>query len=301
MGWHQPLSPLQKLVLLALAEAADENGVSSPSISVLAIQCQLSSRTVQRVINSLLNADLLQRDRRQREDGSSISNQYQLKVQGDDPWSGAPISQVRGECPPSEMGGHIEATLRTAITGSPNPSRQLCASASNENTPGNELSSSKAPNGGAGDSEAPAQQQSDINVLLQQFLVRLAAAIEQGNIQAMLLDFLRGFVEQAPVGSFMTESRSLNQSGTKLRENSPVAMATNEISSAFAGDYRDATTGPLPDTVTGNDHREVQPTPQTTSSKVTSTTNSNEPPAANLTDGTLRRRPLFPELARVIG
>ena len=87
-AWNQPLSPLEKLVLLALAEATDENGVSSPSISVLAIQCQLSSRTVQRAINALLNVGLLERTRRQRDDGASISSQYRLKVQGDDPWSG---------------------------------------------------------------------------------------------------------------------------------------------------------------------------------------------------------------------
>lgn len=234
-----------------------------------ALWCRASCRLLS---NALLNVGPLERARRQRDDGASISNQYRLKVQGDDPWSDTPGDQIRGERQPRQTGDDLHVTPGTTHSALTHPSRSL----------------------GASESHAATRQRSDTNGLLQQLLVRLAAAIEQGNIQVALLDLLRGLIEQTHVDPLMQASIASNRSHTEFGENSTRAMKTIEISHAFAGD-------PVPHLVAGNHYREIQSSPQLDSSKATSTTNSDEPPAATHTDGTLRRQPLFPELARVIG
>ncbi|MGB5255148.1 MAG: helix-turn-helix domain-containing protein, partial [Sedimenticolaceae bacterium] len=44
-AWRQALTPTLKLVLMALADAADDQGVCWPSVSTLAKKCSVSTRT----------------------------------------------------------------------------------------------------------------------------------------------------------------------------------------------------------------------------------------------------------------
>ena len=83
-AWRQVLTPTLKLVLMALADAADDQGVCWPSVSTLAKKCSVSTRTVQRSLRSLMDRGLLIAESRQRRDGSSTSNRYRLLIQRGD-------------------------------------------------------------------------------------------------------------------------------------------------------------------------------------------------------------------------
>ena len=89
-AWQQALTPTLKLVLMALADAADNQGVCWPSISTLAKKCSVSTRTVQRSLRVLIDSGLLTADSRRRRDGSSTSNRYRLLIKGGDNLSPLP-------------------------------------------------------------------------------------------------------------------------------------------------------------------------------------------------------------------
>lgn len=95
-AWRQSLQPTAKLTLLALADAADENGSSTPSASALAKVCGVSTRTVRRSIRDLAKAGLLHIDGRHRSDGSRASNRYVLALGADDRLSGVPVIDFSG-------------------------------------------------------------------------------------------------------------------------------------------------------------------------------------------------------------
>jgi hypothetical protein len=59
--WEQPLPAMQKLVLLAIADCANDEGLAWPSIATLARKSGASERTVQRHIRELEEAALLSR------------------------------------------------------------------------------------------------------------------------------------------------------------------------------------------------------------------------------------------------
>ena len=52
-AWQGPLPPGLKIVLLALADIADDEGVCWPGHRLLATKCSVTIRTVQRTIASL--------------------------------------------------------------------------------------------------------------------------------------------------------------------------------------------------------------------------------------------------------
>jgi hypothetical protein len=104
-AWKQALTPTAKLVLMSLADMADDQGVCWPSIPRLAQKCTLSSRTVQRILQELVTAALLRVEPRFRADGSRTSNRYYLTLEGGDNLSLAPVTADGGPL--------------TALTGAP--------------------------------------------------------------------------------------------------------------------------------------------------------------------------------------
>ena len=78
--WLQDLLSTHKLVLMALADLADETGHCCPSVSTLAAQCGVSSCTVRRALRDLTTAQLSTADARIQPDGSTTSNLYTLSV-----------------------------------------------------------------------------------------------------------------------------------------------------------------------------------------------------------------------------
>lgn len=79
-AWAQALPPSSKLVLMALADAADEVGQCFPRIRVIARKCCVSERTVQRVIKEFERDNVLIVAKRKRDNGAQTSNLYQLQM-----------------------------------------------------------------------------------------------------------------------------------------------------------------------------------------------------------------------------
>ena len=74
------LSPSEKLVLLSLANYADEDGRCWPSQRRMAAETSLSDRTVRSVLSALEEKGLIRREERQREDGSRASDVITLTL-----------------------------------------------------------------------------------------------------------------------------------------------------------------------------------------------------------------------------
>lgn len=79
-AWEQPLPPVPKLVLMALADNADDHGYCWPKMKTIAAKCSTSERTVQRTIKTLLAAGLLKKDARFDASGRQVSNGYTLAL-----------------------------------------------------------------------------------------------------------------------------------------------------------------------------------------------------------------------------
>lgn len=57
--WKQKLRPTPKLILMSLADAADDFGVCWPSVLTVATKCCVSDRTVRRVMKILEDRRLM--------------------------------------------------------------------------------------------------------------------------------------------------------------------------------------------------------------------------------------------------
>lgn len=79
-AWEQKLPPSPKLVLMALADAADDAGECWPRLKTVAAKCCTSERTVQRVLKEFEAAGLLAVTRRFTADGRQTSNGYRLSL-----------------------------------------------------------------------------------------------------------------------------------------------------------------------------------------------------------------------------
>lgn len=88
--WRQNLPSTVKLVLLALADVADDEGICWPSVATIAVKASVTTRTVRRAMETLINHQLLTAETRHRSDGSCSSNRYRLLMEGGDRLSGAP-------------------------------------------------------------------------------------------------------------------------------------------------------------------------------------------------------------------
>ena len=80
MAWEQRLAPGPKLILMALADAADDDGVCWPSVAKVASKCCVSTRTVQRVIQEFNVSELLTVKSRFTATGRQTSNGYRLRL-----------------------------------------------------------------------------------------------------------------------------------------------------------------------------------------------------------------------------
>ncbi len=76
-------SSLNKLVLMMLANYADENHTAYPSYRKLAELCLCNERTVMRGIKSLESLDLIKTSSRFSKGGKQTSNNFHLLVRGD--------------------------------------------------------------------------------------------------------------------------------------------------------------------------------------------------------------------------
>lgn len=92
-------NPARKLVLIKLAENANDKGVCWPSYKHIADQCEMSRRTVITHIEKLVELGLLKKFYRKGEKGNS-SNQYLLTLDGEKSAPSQPSENIAP--PPSE-------------------------------------------------------------------------------------------------------------------------------------------------------------------------------------------------------
>ena len=96
-AWSVQLSPTPKLVLMALADEADDTGFCFPSQRRIAAKCSITDRTVRRMLVELETKGYVRFERRQRADGSRTSNAYRLMYADPaDKLSGGADTGVRG-------------------------------------------------------------------------------------------------------------------------------------------------------------------------------------------------------------
>lgn len=80
-AWQQPVKdPASKLILLKLADQANDHGECWPARCTIADECGVSVATVKRRIAALAAAGLLDVEERRRDDGSQSSNLYRLRL-----------------------------------------------------------------------------------------------------------------------------------------------------------------------------------------------------------------------------
>jgi len=77
-AWEQSLPCSPKLILMALADAANDSGDCWPKVKTIARKCSVSERTVQRVIKEFVSDGLLDLTPRFNQEGRQISNKYRL-------------------------------------------------------------------------------------------------------------------------------------------------------------------------------------------------------------------------------
>ena len=77
-AWEQKLPPNSKLILMAIADAADEDGDCWPRVKTIAKKCGVSERTVQRVLKDFITSNLLKVTPRFSHEGRQVSNNYRL-------------------------------------------------------------------------------------------------------------------------------------------------------------------------------------------------------------------------------
>ena len=96
-AWSTRLPPMPKLVLMALADDADDNGFCFPSQRRLAWKCTISERTARRMVSLLASKSYVTIEPRFSKDRSRTSNAYRLAVGNPpDKLSGGPRTRVTG-------------------------------------------------------------------------------------------------------------------------------------------------------------------------------------------------------------
>jgi len=212
-AWRQALTPTLKLVLMALADAADDQGVCWPSVSTLAKKCTVSTRTVQRSLRYLIDSELLIAEARRRRDGSSTSNRYRLLIAGGDNLS--PPREAGDTRPGQRCRGNsdrpvIPGTTNRIVIDPPQPAtgdEQPINSMAVESGSGHGLRL-EYPKGLSPSERADAQRRLTrlSPEIAQQLLDELAARLKAGTIRISPLVYLAGLIKRAHAGKFVPEA-----------------------------------------------------------------------------------------------
>ena len=98
-------NPLRKLVLLKLADNANDQGECWPSLQYIADQCEISKRSVISHISSLCDSGFLKKEHREGKFKANASNLYTLTIHSETPALHGANDSLGGETPappPSE-------------------------------------------------------------------------------------------------------------------------------------------------------------------------------------------------------
>lgn len=110
-AWAQELPTATKIVLMALADHADDDGVCWPGMKGVAAKCGINRRNTQRHISRLISLGLMEAVERRRSDNSQTSNLFVLKMgSGDVNLDIGPLSTLTPPLVTSDQGGASPAT-----------------------------------------------------------------------------------------------------------------------------------------------------------------------------------------------
>ena len=226
-AWGLRLKPNVKFVLMALADACDEEGYCWPSIPTLAKKTCLEDRSVQRILNQLKADGLLRVEPRYRQDGSPTSNGYRLRLNppGDTlspPLPAACHQVVTPVSPPGDARVTL-TTIEHTNQPKPLPPRQ----------------STPAGKGGRGDLIYPKQLSPEEVVLARRMLTALPDTVAQdlldeltGRLTAKAvrgapLSYLRALIARAETGTFTPEV-GVRVAQARERPREPLALTPRD-------------------------------------------------------------------------
>lgn len=210
-AWQLRLKPTIKFVLMALADAADDDGYCWPSVPTLANKTCMDARSVQRILKTLREDNLIQVKAQFRNDGSPTSNKYKLalKIAGDN--LSSPLRTKRQEvAAPASLGGGGAVTQTTTEPLINQKPPQLLNIAQRE------------ANGACGSSDvdfifpkqltskereiANSQLNAIDSALAQAVLDELAARLNANKVTGAPLSYLRSLITRAKTGQFIPEA-----------------------------------------------------------------------------------------------
>ena len=203
-AWQLRLKPTVKFVLMALADACDDDGYCWPSIPTLANKTCLDDRSVQRILKKLKGDGLVQVQPRFRNSGSPTSNGYRL-----------PINLTGGKLSPP-----ILAQNREVVTHAPPPGGYRVTQTTTEHTkePKPPQPGPVATDIGGSNLIFPKQlttKECELamrhlgtlsQALAQELLDELAGRLNAHSIRGAPLSYLRSLAMRAEAGTFTPEA-----------------------------------------------------------------------------------------------
>lgn len=207
--WQLRLRPSVKFVLLALADAADDDGECWPSITTLANKTCLDDRSVQRILRWLENGAYLQIARRYRKDGAPTSNRYRLALER----SGDKLPPLTPKpCRDGNLSPSVAASRREAGGDLPSPgvadvTRTTTDPLFNlQQQPPRATALIFPAQFSAGEVSAAHQMLEGLDVIVcQQLLDELDGRLRKKSIRGSAISYLRTLVTRAKDGAFVPE------------------------------------------------------------------------------------------------
>ncbi|HEY1461667.1 MAG TPA: helix-turn-helix domain-containing protein [Casimicrobiaceae bacterium] len=218
-AWSMPLSPAPKLVLMALADEADDQGYCFPGVPHLAAKCSIGERTVQRILRRLARDHYVSIEQRFRKDRARTSNGYRLAVsRPPSNWHRPLDSSVTGPATPV-AGGRCQRSHRGGDTGDGVTTTYPCIEPELQPPRGTEEGTSAAADAARGGGEldfprtvsatqrhALAEQLAGLSQeRAQQILDELAARMNQGHVRSPVR-YTAALVARLRRGEFRPES-----------------------------------------------------------------------------------------------
>lgn len=213
-AWQLSLKPANKLVLMALADSADDKGVCWPSISTLAKRTCMDERSVQRNLKNLKEDKLIEIKAQFRNDGSPTSNKYKLSLkESGDNLSSQSIKKCQGVVGLMSPADGVIVT-QTTIKPLINQKQQELSKIPAKNTEAVYVGSSS---GGERNYYFPKQlslQELEIAkpqldtidpVIAQAVLDELSARLNANKVTGAPLSYLRSLIARTKTGQFIPE------------------------------------------------------------------------------------------------
>lgn len=200
-AWQLRLKPTVKFVLMALADACDDQGYCWPSVPTIAYKTCLDDRSVQRILNTLKADGLVEVQKRFRKDGSPSSNSYRLPINTPGDKLSPPLPDrcrqvVTPMSPPGDAGVTLTTTETIIEPKQPPPSDMLIETSGSGLIFPRQFSEREI--------AAATRKLNEISPdLAQELLDELSGRLN--TIRGSPISYLRSLIERAKAGTFTPE------------------------------------------------------------------------------------------------